>query len=259
MDIQSYISSGVLELYVIGQLTPREMREVEKMASEYPEVKKELTAIEQTLEAYSMKNQTAPKPSTFDKIKSEIQSSNPSSDNANSKSKGLPLWVGVLLGVIGVILAIAFFNARQQQQMLQIENQELNIALQECETINQEQADPNRPIAILRQNGTSTILLDGTDNNPDLQAAVYFNPLTQKSYLDPFQLPAPAAGTQYQLWALIDGQPTDMGVFVLPEDGDTFIEVPYIAEADAFAITLEPEGGSENPTLDAMQVIGTRS
>lgn len=259
MDIQSYISSGVLELYVIGQLSPREMREVEKMASEYPEVKKELTAIEQTLEAYSMKNQTAPKPSTFDKIKSEIQSSNPSSDNANSKSKGLPLWLGVLLGAIGVILAIAFFNARQQQQMLQIENQELNIALQECETTNQEQADPNRPIAILRQNGTSTILLDGTDNNPDLQAAVYFNPLTQKSYLDPFQLPAPAAGTQYQLWALIDGQPTDMGVFDLPEDGDTFIEVPYIAEADAFAITLEPEGGSENPTLDAMQVIGTRS
>ncbi|WP_205127840.1 DUF4331 family protein, partial [Okeania hirsuta] len=30
------------------------------------------------------------------------------------------------------------------------------------------------------------------------------------------------------------------------------IEVPYIADADAFAITLEPEGGSENPTLDAM-------
>lgn len=229
------------------------------MAAEYPEVKKELTAIEQTLEAYSMKNQTAPQASTFDKIKSEIQSGNAASDKANGKGKGLPLWVGILLGALGVILALAFFNARQQQQNLQIENQALNLALQDCETADQEQADPNRPIAIFRKNGNSTILLDGTENNPNLQAAVYFNPLTQKSYLDPFQLPAPATGRQYQLWALIDNQPTDMGVFDLPTDGQSLIEVPFIAEADAFAITLEPEGGSENPTMDAMQVFGSRS
>lgn len=225
------------------------------MAVEYPAVKKELTAIEQTLEAYSMKNQTAPKPSTFDKIKSEIQSSTPPSDGTNNRGKHLPLWLGILLGALGVILAIGFFNARQQQRVLELENEELNIALQECERDQQSE----RPMAILRENGTSTILLLDPTRETDQQAVVYFNPLSQKSYLDPFQLPAPESGKQYQLWALIDNQPTDMGVFDLPENGETFIEVPFIMDADAFAITLEPAGGSVEPTLTDLQVIGNRT
>ena len=256
MDIQAYISSGVLELYVIGQLSPREMREVEKVAREYPAVKQELTTIEQTLEAYSLKNQTAPPPGSFDKIKAQIK---PTATKPVGKSSGLPLWLGLLLGTIGLVLAIAFFSLRQKNQDIQQENSNLNLALSECEAEAQRQLDADRPIAIIRENGTSTILLTGTEANPDLLAAVYFNPLSQKSYLDPFQLPDPTTGKQDQLWALIDGQPTDMGVFDLPASDGTIIEVPFIANADAFAITLEPAGGSVNPTLTDLQVIGNRT
>lgn len=258
MDIQAYISSGVLELYVIGQLSPREMREVEKMAHQYPAIKKELTAIEQALETYSLNNQTPPQATTFDRIKAEIQTPAPTTTTKNKRT-GLPLWLGLLLGGLSLILAIFFFSGWQQQKNLRIENEELKVALQACETANQDQQDADRPMAILRENGTSTILLAGTEANPSLQAAVYFNPLSQKSYLDPFQLPTPTTGKQYQLWALIDGQPTDMGVFDLPTTDQTFIEVPFIAEADAFAITLEPAGGSTNPTLTDLQVIGNRT
>jgi len=240
---------------VIGQLSPREMREVEDMAAKHPAIKQELTSIEQALEAYSLKNQTAPQAVTFDKIKSEIK---PSSSKGATKSSGLPLWLGLVLGAIGVALAIAFFSLRQKHQSLQGENNTLNIALDECEAAAQQPLDPNRPIAFLRQNGTCTTLLAGTEANPGLQAAVYFNPLAQKSYLDPFQLPPPVSGKQYQLWALIDGLPTDMGVFDLPTSNESFIEVPFIANADAFAITLEPAGGSVNPTLTDLQVIGNR-
>ncbi len=256
MDIQAYIKSGVLELYVIGQLSPREMREVEEMATQHPEVKKELVAIEQTLEAYSLKNQAAPASGTFEKITAEIQG-NPISPAPGSK--GLPPWLGALLGLLSLLLAVALFMIWNNNQQLEIENAVLATTLAECETAAQglqQQAD--RPMALLRLNGTQTILLEGTEVAPASQAAVYFNPLTQKSYLDPFQLPNPDANQQYQLWALIDGVPTDMGVFESPADGDPFIEVPYIADADAFAITLEPVGGSVNPTLTALQVIGNR-
>ena len=50
-----------------------------------------------------------------------------------------------------------------------------------------------------------------------------------------------------------------MGVFDLPENGETFIEVPFIVDADAFAITMEPAGGSISPTLTDLQVIGNRT
>ena len=65
------------------------------------------------------------------------------------------------------------------------------------------------------------------------------------------------ADKQYQLWALKDGQPIDMGVFdpVTPEDG--LLEMGRVPGADAFAVTLEPRGGSANPTLEEMYVYGT--
>jgi len=256
VDIQAYIKSGVLELYVIGQLSPREMREVEEMAAKHSEVKKELVAIEQTLEAYSLKNQAAPAPGTFEKITAEIQSK-PS--KLAPVSKGLPVWLGALLGLLTLLLAIVLFIIWNNNQQLEIEKAAMTLALAECETAAQGlQEEAARPMALLRLNGTQTILLEGTEVAPASQAAVYFNPLSQKSYLDPFQLPTPDADKQYQLWALIDGVPTDMGVFDPVADGESFIEVPYIANADAFAITLEPTGGSLNPTLTALQVIGNR-
>ena len=46
MDINSYISSGILERYCAGALAESEMREVERMAAQFPSIKKEIQAIE---------------------------------------------------------------------------------------------------------------------------------------------------------------------------------------------------------------------
>lgn len=37
---------------------------------------------------------------------------------------------------------------------------------------------------------------------------------------------------------------------------DTLLCIPFIDNPRAFAVTLEPRGGSENPTLEQMYVIG---
>ena len=37
MDIQEYIESGILELYVYGALTPQESEEVSKVLKQYPD------------------------------------------------------------------------------------------------------------------------------------------------------------------------------------------------------------------------------
>ena len=76
--------------------------------------------------------------------------------------------------------------------------------------------------------------------------------------MDITNLPSPAADKQYQLWAIVDGAPVDMGVFDLAsaETDTTFQNVPFIENPQAFAVTLEPKGGSTNPTLDQMYVVG---
>jgi anti-sigma-K factor RskA len=68
-------------------------------------------------------------------------------------------------------------------------------------------------------------------------------------------LPKPAADQQYQLWALMDNQPIDLGVFEMKQE-KLLVKMKNVQKAQAFAITLEPKGGSTNPSLNNMFVAG---
>ena len=95
--------------------------------------------------------------------------------------------------------------------------------------------------------------LKGMPTAPDYSAVVYWNPNSKQVMLMPENLPKPPLNKQYQLWALKDGKPIDAGVFDMTGD---MTNMKKIQDADAFAITLEPMGGSVNPTMDAMYVVG---
>jgi anti-sigma-K factor RskA len=82
---------------------------------------------------------------------------------------------------------------------------------------------------------------------------VYWDKSTGQVYVYASKLPTPEAGKQYQLWALKDGKPVDAGVFDI--NGE-LQQMKRITEADAFAVTLEPVGGSETPTLELLYVVG---
>ena len=112
-------------------------------------------------------------------------------------------------------------------------------------------------MAILISPEFSRIILNGTDNAPTAKAVVYWNQRLEKVFLHTKFMAALPQDQQYQLWAIIDGQPVDAGTF----DGntDSFVEMKNIAKADAFAVTIEKSGGSATPTLSTMQVIGNIS
>jgi anti-sigma-K factor RskA len=76
-------------------------------------------------------------------------------------------------------------------------------------------------------------------------------------YLDVQQLPPLPAGKQYQLWALDQGKPIDAGMLTAATaSGKGLQQMKDIASAQTFAMTIEPTGGSVNPTLNTMTVVG---
>jgi anti-sigma-K factor RskA len=99
--------------------------------------------------------------------------------------------------------------------------------------------------------------MKGTALSEDAFAFVYVNNIRKTSFLDVVKLPDPPAEKQYQLWAIVDGKPTDMGVFALTTENGALQTVPFIENAQAYAVTLEPKGGSVAPTLDQMYVVGS--
>lgn len=61
----------------------------------------------------------------------------------------------------------------------------------------------------------------------------------------------PDADQVLQLWAIADGEPASMGTFVPEDDGHVaFVMEGTEPEGTLYAVTIEPEGGSEQPTTE---------
>ena len=63
-------------------------------------------------------------------------------------------------------------------------------------------------------------------------------------------LPAPTSGKQYQLWAILNGQPVDLGVIpndIFVQKKALLLTMKNTIGAQAFAITLEKMGGNPTP------------
>ncbi len=266
MDIKNYISSGILEHYVLGLASEEERREVEMYANAYPEIRKELDAIELATEQYAKLHQVqtpAGVEGKFNKKIDELIAKNPSppSGNTSSGKSGFGgMWLPVAL--VGALLGTCWFafsnykNNQNTEANLVTVQEELNTLQTDCEQINQENESLKESIRILQNPDNQTTRMGGTEKSPDAIASVIWNEEIKKSYLSIQNLPLPPSGKQYQLWAIVDGTPVSMDVFdvILSEDG--LQEVPFIDNPAAFAVTLENEGGSATPTLEEMVLIG---
>ena len=110
---------------------------------------------------------------------------------------------------------------------------------------------------VLRSDEFKAVALAGTKSAPTAHARVLFNAATHKVYVDVRSLPVLPAGKQYQLWALDKGKPVDAGMLTLATaTGEGLQHMKDIASAQTFAMTVEPVGGSTNPTLSTMTVVG---
>lgn len=259
MDIKKYIESGILENYILGLTSEKESQEVQKYAAQYPEIRKELDEIERSLEIYAEANKIKAPAGLEAKILEKIEDSGnlPPNDppvSGNNRS------ISILLGFLFLISAVALFFFYNSNRALHEANDDLHSQLDslknDCQQTAIELQLLRDELEIIRAEGNETIIMKGTEKVPLARANIHWNKETQKSYLDIINLPAPPSDKQYQLWAIVNGVPTDMGVFDIKIDSTALQEVPFIENASAFAVTLEQKGGSPTPTLEEMVVIG---
>jgi len=264
LNIQEYIASGVLEAYVTGSLSAEEQAEVERNLEQYPELREELDSIELTLERFAQLRGTPPPAGVLPEIlgKTEQQLPNRKSTEPPKNANYTVYAVGSALAfALALVFAFLWYQGRQdfRQQARALDSLQSN-----CDSITTElnaaQAEIlalQEILSILKDPGTRSILMEGTELDPDAVATVFQNAQRSVSLLDIGTLPDAPSGRTYQLWAIVDGNPVDMGVFDSNAiDTGNFKSVPYIPQAQAFAVTIEEEGGSPTPNLDQLYVIG---
>ncbi|WP_426582286.1 anti-sigma factor [Mucilaginibacter sp. R-33] len=271
-DLKAYIETGILELYVLGDVTPAEKLQVEELASKYPAIKAELAAIERSMELYAGEN--AIEPSEY--LRSRILGSlltNFGDDNdfptqthteresvmvtRPDKEKEINFYKYAFAACLVLLLASAaalyslyhrLNDTNTRLNAMQLQNQHFSTTV----------SAKDNELNLLRDTSFKLIRLKGTKKSPESVMTVAFSPSKQKVVIDleGLKLPANDQAHQYQLWALVGGKPVDLGVFDATADSSGFKNMKAIASADAFAVTLEPRGGSPSPTLSQMVVMG---
>jgi anti-sigma-K factor RskA len=274
MKIIEYISSGILENYVLGFTSKEETIEVEQYASLYPEVKNEIAAIQTALNDFAKAESKTPPPflkqQIWNTIESEIATEKPADNIAPLKIEptlnnivALKNWMKYAIAA-----SILFLIGSALLNIVQYKNNRNSLAAidslkQKNEVISavlnkQEATLQNLSIGLNFASASTTqaIALNGVGDFKDALATIYFSKQSNEVYLRVNHLPLPANNKQYQLWAIVDGKPVDAGVFVFAENEIAFQKMKNFASAQAFAITLEQLGGSPSPTLSAMYVMG---
>ncbi|MBC3542145.1 anti-sigma factor domain-containing protein [Rufibacter sediminis] len=277
MNTQEYIDSGVLELYAAGGLTPAECEEVERMAAQYPDVHTALEECLRTMEAYALTHAKAPRPELEDQILRHLQTvsaqpihqtaptakvvSLPHVETVHETERAGTAWWQIAAVILLLISAAAnvylYSNLQETRQELVSAQQTTRQYALQVNQLENRSLQSESLLGVLRNPKTLAVKLNGVTQHPDAQATVFWNQETKEVYFDGASLPAAPTGKQYQLWALAQGKPIDAGVVKTTDS--TLLRMKSIEEAQAFAVTLEPEGGSVNPTLEEMYVMGNSS
>ena len=281
-NLKAYIESGVLELYVLGDLSPEETQQVKEIALQHPEVRAELAAIEQAMEEYAMQNAVQPSADVETKLFEKLgissvaeEPKNVSSPIAKEEAKVVRLggsdgkvktlrYALVACIALLVISTAALFityskltDAHNQIASLNLDKEKFAGVVSKLEYTNQ---GLNNLVEMSESKDWATIQMKGQAISPASKMNVYWNKKDKSVVINylAMDLPKTDAQHEYQLWALVNGKPVSLGVFETSDSvsKETLAKMQTIEEAQAFAVTLEPMGGSVNPTMEKLTVMG---
>ena len=270
MDIHAYIQSGLIESYVLGLTSAEETAEVERLRSQYVDIDEAINEFSLALEKTAFEHAVTPPAEAKAKLLTVIQNENqlnkviPIYHNNDAQAleariRNIRTWrmiaaASIIFLIVSAASNIYLYNKYSdkkeayqsllsERETLQANNQVYQTQLKEWQAAAAMMADTMMAMVKMR-----------SPKGKGDAATVFWNTRSKDVYVMVNKLPEPKTGRQYQLWAMVDGKPVDAGV--LDPSCTSVCKMKNIPKAQAFAITLEKEGGNSTPNLKALYVIG---
>ena len=273
MNTTEYIESGVLEAYALGALPKEESGEVLAAAAMYPEVAKELRAIEDAMQQYTMSFAKQPPVQVKERIWGKLQQTEnvARAAKSNGANKTIPfqpdykrpatwkyaaVWVG-LAGSVALNAVLWTRNENMKADMLSL-NTKLASVEQDQKQANGMLASYHKNKEMMADTAMQTIVMHTMQPGHPMAATLYWSKATGDAYVSADGLPTPPDGMQYQVWVMQNGKPVDMGVLPIEIAGTPVMQKVsrQITDGQAFAISLEKKGGSPSPNMQQIYVMG---
>lgn len=270
MNIKEYIESGILEAYVLGALTEGERAAVEADMVMYPELAQEIAAIEAAMQSFAEANAEEPPAHMQQQIWNAIQQqSAPQSvpepqpaQEAKPQTKVVefappvaparPTWQrAAVWAAVGVSVLTNFMLLSQRnktkEEIAQMTSQMDSLKASQQQVL----AEYKKGRDMLVDTSMKTVVMRSMQPGKEMTGMMFWSKVTGESYLTIHAMPMPEKGKQYQLWVIQDGKPVSMGVIDnnLVANAGMMYKIPMqVKGGQAFAISLEKEGGNPTPT-----------
>ncbi len=252
MDLREIRESGLLESYVLGELSQADFLVVENAVKEHPELSKDLFEIEEALNVYAQMHAISPPPGLKSKIMTETGAGNVATKAPKSQKEGGSFWPWVSTILAALIFAAIIWGNHLKTELESLQ-EEFLVLKDSCDAQTQEQDVVMRQYQEMVSAESTVAELQATEKYPGTSIYLYSNAETSSNYLQLRNLPPITAQQSYQLWSLKGNQaPIPLDVF---DSQNQIVKVAFEAGTNTYAITIEKKGGSQTPDLD--NLIGT--
>ena len=258
MNTKKYIESGMIETCILGLASEDEYREFESLCIQYPEIMEARSAFELALEDQLMKKTITPPAYLKEKIWLTLNPPAVGVINMNERKYQTPVrsmnvWKLVAAACFVLLAGAvywAFYNNNRYQKLIN-ENKQRAKDSHQLGT-----SDALIAIrSIVQRPSVKWSTMVEPANSSHCLAHIYWDSVSQNTYLLIGNIPKSFSNKQFQLWALLNNQPIDLGIFDAKNEGQ-LIQMKNVNTVKSFYITVEPRGGSDRPNMQATYAIG---
>lgn len=244
--LQSFFKSGLLDNYIIGTTSVAETLEVEHYIETYPEVQAEYERLQDNLEILA-KVDAVEAPNVLGTILKSIEAPVSEPEVIKLRPKNRTPWYSIAASAAAILFAVSTFYFYNQYQILQNESlivdAEIDDLRSDIENNNSKLDDLTRQLLKLNNPDSRKYLLSGNERAKNLKTVAYINPVEKTSMIDVVELPQLPPEKCYQIWAEVQDKMVSLGI--LDAADRNLKSIPYVEDALALSISIEPVGGSE--------------
>ncbi len=164
---------------------------------------------------------------------------------------GAPVAPWLLAAAAALLLLVVLLDdARVRREREEVQGRVAALESR-VETAEKDAARRDLRARVLESEDVRILFLGGKDPQPQARARVFWSEKAKRGVLVAANLASLPPDRQYQLWVFDKGKPVDAGVFDVDPAGRALFEskdLPAIAAAENFAVTVEPRGGVPQPT-----------
>ncbi|WP_339337758.1 MULTISPECIES: anti-sigma factor [unclassified Croceitalea] len=242
MERKKILDEGLLEKYLLDELSESDRHLVENAIKNDTELKKKFLELEEDFEKMAFENAINPPPIVKDRLKSRLEE--PKVKRLWSRPFVAAASIGAIFLLSSIWMYIKWQETRTEFESLQ---KQTTVLQERLDTLEENYVLTNTRLQTIDGKNTIPLLMKGNELSPDSRAIAYVNHKTKMVVVNAEGLTKLPEDKTYQMWSDVDGEMIDMGVL---ETSEELITLKYIDKAESLNITIEPAGGNDHPTVE---------